>query len=108
MAIHFLSVWGKKTAVEECLGKVKALVNCVPHYVTKMLSSDDWLMPNCILLQIADPPSLKQCKLLEPHLVELKTILSHWLFLKIVSPFKILLCKYISMAHVCLPYLLSL
>lgn len=84
MAIHFLSVWGKKTAVEECLGKVKALVSCIPHYVTKILSSDDWLMQNCIVLQIADPPSLKQYKLLQPHLIEHKTILNHCLFLKIV------------------------
>lgn len=87
MAIHFLSVWGKKTAVEECLGKVKALVSCIPHYVTEILSSDDWLMQNCIVLQIADPPSLKQYKLLEPHLTERKTILNHCLFLKIVFTF---------------------
>lgn len=86
MAIHFLSMWGKKTAVE-CLGKVKTLVSCIPHYVTKILSSDDWLVQNCIVLQTADPPSLKQYKLLDPHLLEHETIPNHCLFLKIVFTF---------------------
>lgn len=39
----------------ECLGKVKAFVSCIPHYVTKILSSNDWLVQNYIVLQTADP-----------------------------------------------------
>lgn len=83
MAIHFLSVWGKKTAVAECLRKVKVFVSCIPHYVTKILSSDDWLMQNCIVLQTADPFSLKQYQFSEPHLRH-KTILNCCLIFKIV------------------------
>lgn len=83
----FFLCGGKKTAVEECLGKVKALVSCVPHYVTKILSSGDWLMQNCVVLRIADPPSLEQYQLLEPHFTEHKTILNDCLFLKIVFTF---------------------
>lgn len=41
-------------------------------------------MQSCTVLQIADFSSLKQYKLLEPHLIEHKTILNNFLFLRIV------------------------